>query len=281
MIDRDALRARCRDALQAAGLSDVEIAIAMNDATAMDVVMAQMHRDGRTLEDIGAAFGVTRERARQRLRRQGLDRLTGGNAFAAYVGRRDRAKTRATRLAIAKLETWGVDYDTLMEINEGRNLTDSKSRAFRYRQQHKNAKARGVGWELTFRQWVSIWEASGKEHLRGRGAGRYCMARIGDSGPYAIGNVEIVSNAQNVRDGYIVHPAHERQALKVGATQRDELGLTPRMRMVYEAARRCDGNSTRIAEDLGLKPPTVRCMLATLRNMKLLPRPHELLKAAA
>jgi hypothetical protein len=60
---------------------------------------------------------------------------------------------------------------------------------------HKyDAKQRGVGFELTFQEWWSIWRASGHWEERGVGNGKYCMARYGDTGPYAVGNVRIITN---------------------------------------------------------------------------------------
>jgi hypothetical protein len=68
---------------------------------------------------------------------------------------------------------------------------------------HKSrAKRRGIAFNLTFDQWLSIWIDSGKLHLRGRGAGKYCMSRIGDAGPYEIGNVFIQSFEGNSSDGH-------------------------------------------------------------------------------
>lgn len=59
------------------------------------------------------------------------------------------------------------------------------------------ARLRAVGWELTFDEWRGIWADSGVAALRGRGKGKYCMARHGDRGPYATGNVSIQPNEQN------------------------------------------------------------------------------------
>lgn len=68
-------------------------------------------------------------------------------------------------------------------------------------QKHKStAKHRGVDFNLTFDEWWNIWQQSGKWHQRGRGAGTYVMSRINDVGPYAIGNVFIQPNAQNIVD---------------------------------------------------------------------------------
>jgi hypothetical protein len=61
------------------------------------------------------------------------------------------------------------------------------------------AKRRGILWALSFEQWLGIWG----ERLIDRGSGRnkLCMARNGDIGPYAIGNVKIITNGQNLSEG--------------------------------------------------------------------------------
>ena len=63
--------------------------------------------------------------------------------------------------------------------------------------QRQNAKRRGVPFNLTFEQWWALWNDSGKWTRRGRCLGQYCMARKGDRGPYAIGNVFIVTVSRN------------------------------------------------------------------------------------
>jgi len=59
------------------------------------------------------------------------------------------------------------------------------------------AAARGIQFELTFEQWLHIWQKSGKLKQRGRRSHEYCMARNGDKGAYCVGNVSIITNRQN------------------------------------------------------------------------------------
>lgn len=68
-----------------------------------------------------------------------------------------------------------------------------------YVQQKTNAKKRGIPFLLTFEQWLAIW--GDKLPLRGRGRGKLVMARIGDRGPYAPGNVKIIPASANVAEG--------------------------------------------------------------------------------
>lgn len=70
---------------------------------------------------------------------------------------------------------------------------------------------RGIGWEFTFESWLEFWMASGKWSERGQASGEYCMARNGDVGPYAIGNVRIITNAQNAKERDSNSPPSERK----------------------------------------------------------------------
>lgn len=56
-----------------------------------------------------------------------------------------------------------------------------------FHKQKENARSRGIGWELSFKQWVEWWG----EDLDRRGcrADQLQMQRFADTGPYALGNI--------------------------------------------------------------------------------------------
>lgn len=64
---------------------------------------------------------------------------------------------------------------------------------------HRNGSLseRKIEFLLTFDEWLLIWIDSGHLHERGRKRGQYVMARNDDIGPYAIGNIRIVTNGTN------------------------------------------------------------------------------------
>lgn len=71
----------------------------------------------------------------------------------------------------------------------------------KYVKQKKNAKRRGVPFLLTFEEWLGVWIKSGRFDERGnQTAEGYVMARNGDRGAYALGNVRIISHADNVAE---------------------------------------------------------------------------------
>jgi hypothetical protein len=63
--------------------------------------------------------------------------------------------------------------------------------------QRAHARQRGIEFLLSFSEWYLVWENSGKYDQRGRASRQYCMARKGDVGAYAIGNVEIIPVVDN------------------------------------------------------------------------------------
>jgi hypothetical protein len=64
--------------------------------------------------------------------------------------------------------------------------------------QHKHRSGRrGIPFELTFRQWLKIWQDSGHLHERGHRQGQYVMARFFGRGSYKIGNVRIITGEDN------------------------------------------------------------------------------------
>lgn len=85
-------------------------------------------------------------------------------------------------------------------LNDGLKLRDPKGRVTKYMRQRSCAKARGIGWEITFPEWLAIWITSGKWDERGTGAAQYVMARHGDEGPYAPWNVSIKTSAENIQE---------------------------------------------------------------------------------
>jgi hypothetical protein len=61
---------------------------------------------------------------------------------------------------------------------------------------------RNIDWHLTFEEWLDIWIKSGKLDQRGKGQGKYCMARHFDLGPYSISNVSIIPDSKNTSDAW-------------------------------------------------------------------------------
>lgn len=161
--------------------------------------MALLYRQGKTLEQIGSQYGITRERVRQVIKAHfGLTGQDGGASIAVGRARVSRQASRDDDF-LRRHGCTVAQYRLLRQI--GNDMRASGAGPYQpplraYHQQKHNAKQRGIGWELTLWQWWKIWDDSGHWERRGRGQG-YVMARYGDSGPYAVGNVEIIPAAIN------------------------------------------------------------------------------------
>lgn len=86
------------------------------------------------------------------------------------------------------------------------------------------AARREIEFLLTFEEWLKIWEDSGFLHLRGKGKGKYCMARYGDIGAYEVSNVKIIPFCDNVSEGQKDKPKSQSHRDKIGAAGRKRIG---------------------------------------------------------
>jgi hypothetical protein len=100
------------------------------------------------------------------------------------------------------VEDWSAWHAEWHRQNRERVLAKMAARRVspigRYDQHRVHAKRRGITFDLTFDEWWSIWQESGKWEERGRGG--YQMCRLGDQGPYAIGNVRIDTQRNNLQE---------------------------------------------------------------------------------
>lgn len=73
-----------------------------------------------------------------------------------------------------------------------------------YSIQKTNAKARGISWEISFKDWWDIWQQSGKWEQRGTKPEQYCMCRHNDEGPYHVNNVRIDTFSNNAKENFSI-----------------------------------------------------------------------------
>ena len=104
------------------------------------------------------------------------------------------------------------------------NILTKNNHQMDYKQSYmthkRNAKKRNIDFFLSYDEWLNIWIQSGKLHLRGPKKGQYCMARIGDIGPYSIGNVYIELSDINCKLPHDGHLKSEQQKYKMSLAQK-------------------------------------------------------------
>lgn len=188
--------------------------------------MAALYRSGMTLQQIGEQYGLTRERVRQLMtKHQGMRHNGGGQHIKAVARRQQSSAAKDARY----LRKYGCTFEQYVEVREigramraqGAGIYQTPLRAFI--NQKNNAKRRSIPWELTFWQWWTIWQESGKWAERGRAKDAYVMSRFRDAGAYAPGNIYIGTLAENSsiqpNNPYrFSHPDHDRAyAQRLGA----------------------------------------------------------------
>jgi len=110
------------------------------------------------------------------------------NAYARRLYHKRLAQNRRkNREAMARWRT--------KNPNASKEYYRSRPRKSAFDRQKANAKRRGIEFLLTFAEFCEFWGSDFSS--RGRGNADLCMARFGDAGSYAIGNVVKLTNAEN------------------------------------------------------------------------------------
>ena len=187
-------------------------------------LIVRLFTHGRTLQEIGDVFDVTRERIRQLLRAWNVAPDAGGSRMRSFVNRTDTRRRQLERKARKDSRTERV-FDCSIEEVERIAGPDYARRPWvsmhkripgpglMYMEQKRNAERRLVEWKFSLPEWWAVWEKSGKFEQRGRGRGNYVMARLGDRGPYSTENVYIAEFCENILDYYgcAEHKAEHRR----------------------------------------------------------------------
>jgi len=172
--------------------------------------MIYEYKHGSTLQEIGDKHGLTRERVRQLIKKNGEQDILGGASLKAIFKMIPKAVAKKQRMEQRKFDVYGCSVDMFQKINFPFKVSDRNSPARKYLTHKKSSNRRGIEFNLTLVQWWEIWQESGHWEERGRGKG-YCMTRIGDTGPYEIGNVEIKTIGQNFSDSFLKYTHKHRQ----------------------------------------------------------------------
>ena len=139
---------------------------------------------GKSAKALAIEHGISTQAVYERAKKAGL-------VFPKRIPKKKRSKVS---------KVYGISLSLLKKLQ-----ANGATRAYQY--QRRNASERGIGWELTLAQWWDIWESSGHWEQRGRGKGCYVMGRHADKGPYAVGNVVICSQKENIAVREIYNPS--------------------------------------------------------------------------
>ena len=161
-----------------------------------DQEIIAFYKEGKTLQEIGDIYGLSRERIRQLLKMNGLNSMDGGKILH-NIFKKIHCIKKVSPQELKCLNSYGCS-------REVRNCFGKPhlkgTLAYSYHNQKSNALSRGLLFNLTLPEWVEIWRQSGHLHERGKGSGKYVMARFSDSGGYTKDNVQIITHNENSKE---------------------------------------------------------------------------------
>lgn len=167
----------------------------MTKCAATDAELGALFCAGKTLQEIGDQYGITRERVRQKISRIGIKATEGGRSVISERSRKQRTAKRD----LACIKKYGCTWDHYKKILKAPRTAFGVRPTMGYASQRSAAYHRGIEWNMTLAEWWAVWQASGKWELRGRGQG-YAMCRKNDRGAYEVGNVYIAGLGDNGRE---------------------------------------------------------------------------------
>lgn len=132
--------------------------------TSRDHDMCCLFRAGETLAEVASHYGLTRERARQILKRNGISKEDGGKYIQMVGVKEERAIKLQEKREERSMRVFGVSRETYLSIRK--RIGDIPLSNFG---QIKNGTLHGnVGYikaefELTLAEYVDIWESAGYE----------------------------------------------------------------------------------------------------------------------
>lgn len=161
--------------------------------------MRRLYSTGLSTREIAERFNCAAQTVANILGRLGVElRFRARPKEVIEQERAERAQATEARY----LEIYGCSRAEVLALRQGDNARKYVAQRFR-------ALQRGIPWKFTFPSWWALWQRSGKWNERG--VGKYVMARFGDTGPYSPDNVEIVTQAKNIRDAHRNHQARGLQ----------------------------------------------------------------------
>jgi len=147
---------------------------------------------GRTLQEVGDAHCVSRERVRQILSKVGIKAQDGGANLKAIKKHKDALSERDNR----HLKRYGVDYKGYLCIPTGARKA--------FNRQRDNARARGFSWAIGMWEWWELWQKSGRWEKRGQSADSFVLSRIRMARDFTPDNVYVCTLREAGRFGMLL-----------------------------------------------------------------------------
>lgn len=163
---------------------------------------------GMTIYELGQQRGVSHQRIQQIIAEHGLTREDGGVSTIRDI----RANARATH-AFSKraakdaefLPAFGCTRGEVKALNNQMMPYNKYSMARSFINQQRAALRIGAAWDLTFPQWIKIWQDSGHLEERGRYGEGYVLTRYDLAKGFTLDNCYITTLSESSRATRFFH----------------------------------------------------------------------------
>lgn len=145
-----------------------------------DKEIVRRFKSGETYDSIGIDYGICRERIRQILKRNGIDRTQGGKHLTTKIANNEKRERFLSKFLPAYLCTRAEANKYSAKIKSA------------YKNKKRNVNNAGEIFLISLPEFYEIWKSSGKLRKMGRGKGRYIMTRIDKNKLWDAGNVRIM-----------------------------------------------------------------------------------------
>jgi hypothetical protein len=157
-------------------------------------------KQGQTLEEVGAAYGISRARVHQILKKAGIDMKAGGAALRAKK-RAEQSEQQRLAVEAEKAKKFGLSLKEFLKLKEengnGVYMNDPESLFYGFMMFKRNQQRHypDVPFTLTFSEWDQLWRKSGMERNKSN-----WMVRKDRDKPFEKRNMKIVPAGDVIRE---------------------------------------------------------------------------------
>lgn len=155
--------------------------------------MIDAYKEGRTLQEIGPAEGVSGERVRQILRKAGVTYKHSGTHRRALSKTVLAETQRALRREEHCQKSYGCDWATFKKVTGSNAMRRAGPVVRAYWDHKRNAQRSHIEWSLTLPEYMELVGP----RLREIGRGRMTLCRLDKVGPFSRENVQVLSQREN------------------------------------------------------------------------------------
>jgi len=173
-----------------------------SDQDRTDYIISQfLPPNFRTMQDISDELGISKQRVHQILKSNNIKANDGGKKLKIKLSKAQKKINNKQKRQRSILRQYGCTEKEALMINGGKPLNTVGTPAYKYKCYCHNLNKKDIDCNLSFPEWYSVWQKSGKYGQMKPGRGGYSLVRKDTSAPASVGNVEVMESHKVRRHG--------------------------------------------------------------------------------